>query len=187
MGGNSTGANTSAFSAGGYIGPTSASHNNLGGSAAAAAAVAGGSDLIPAPIGTGNAMGVSSYAYGGTSWEEFCERHAKVAATDFAKACITYINGNLPPEEARNIQHRSFAQKFVESFSVHYDTEFFRRRSTLKSGGGSVEFDEEHEVPRLLSKSLLRRLSFKGLRKGKVSGADSIFQDVATSIDHLLI
>ncbi|KAH8313807.1 hypothetical protein KR067_012099 [Drosophila pandora] len=184
MGGNSTGANSSAFSAGGYIGPTSASsHNNLGTSAAAAAAVAGGSDLIPAPIGTGNAMGVSSYAYGGTSWEEFCERHAKVAATDFAKACITYINGNLPPEEARNIQHRSFAQKFVESFSAHYDTEFFNRRTTLKSGRGSVEFDEEHEVPRLLSKSLLRRLSFKGLRKGKFSVLQAFFHKNSDDVD----
>ncbi|XP_043064999.1 SH2B adapter protein 1 isoform X4 [Drosophila ficusphila] len=161
MGGNSTGANSSAFSAGGYIGPTSASsHHSLGSSSAAAAA---GSDLIPAPIGTGT----TSYAYGGTSWEEFCERHARVAASDFAKACITYINGNLPPEEARNIQHRSFAQKFAESFLTHYDTEFFRRRSTLKSGVGSLDFEEEHEGPRLLSKSLLRRLSFKGLRKGR--------------------
>jgi len=61
------------------------------------------------------------------------------------------------------------AQKFVESFSAHYDTEFFKRRSTLKSGAGSLDFEEEHEVPKLLSKSLLRRLSFKGLRKGKVS------------------
>ncbi|KAH8340812.1 hypothetical protein KR059_007208 [Drosophila kikkawai] len=186
MGGNSTGANSSAFSAGGYIGPTSASsHHSLGTSsaAAAAAAVAGGSDLIPAPIGTGNAMGVSSYAYGGTSWEEFCERHARVAASDFAKACITYINGNLPPEEARNIQHRSFAQKFVESFSAHYDTEFFRRRSTLKTGAGSLDFDEEHEVPRLLSKSLLRRLSFKGLRKGKFSLMQAFFHKNSDDVD----
>ncbi|KAH8361131.1 SH2B adapter protein 2 isoform X1 [Drosophila serrata] len=186
MGGNSTGANSSAFSAGGYIGPTSASsHHSLGtsSSAAAAAAVAGGSDLIPAPIGTGNAMGVSSYAYGGTSWEEFCERHARVAASDFAKACITYINGNLPPEEARNIQHRSFAQKFVESFSAHYDTEFFRRRSTLKTGAGSLDFDEEHEVPRLLSKSLLRRLSFKGLRKGKFSLMQAFFHKNSDDVD----
>ncbi|KAH8294051.1 hypothetical protein KR054_007774 [Drosophila jambulina] len=188
MGGNSTGANSSAFSAGGYIGPTSASsHHSLGTSsaaaAAAAAAAAGGSDLIPAPIGTGNAMGVSSYAYGGTSWEEFCERHARVAASDFAKACITYINGNLPPEEARNIQHRSFAQKFVESFSAHYDTEFFRRRSTLKTGAGSLDFDEEHEVPRLLSKSLLRRLSFKGLRKGKFSLMQAFFHKNSDDVD----
>ncbi|KAH8247921.1 hypothetical protein KR038_012021 [Drosophila bunnanda] len=186
MGGNSTGANSSAFSAGGYIGPTSASsHHSLGTSsaAAAAAAVAGGSDLIPAPIGTGNAMGVSSYAYGGTSWEEFCERHARAAASDFAKACITYINGNLPPEEARNIQHRSFAQKFVESFSAHYDTEFFRRRSTLKTGAGSLDFDEEHEVPRLLSKSLLRRLSFKGLRKGKFSLMQAFFHKNSDDVD----
>ncbi|XP_046868097.1 SH2B adapter protein 1 isoform X2 [Drosophila willistoni] len=171
MGGNSTaggGANSSAFSAGGYIGPTaiggvsSSSANNNGNNSLGAA---GGSDLIPGPIGT--APPITSYAYGGTSWEEFCERHARVAASDFAKACITYINGNLPPEEARNIPHRSFAQKFVESFSEHYDTEFFRRRSNLKTGVSSLDFEEEHEVPRLFPKSLLRRLSFKGLRKGK--------------------
>ncbi|KAH8381926.1 hypothetical protein KR009_001080 [Drosophila setifemur] len=183
MGGNSNGANSSAFSAGGYIGPTSASSHNSLGTSAQAAAVATGSDLIPGPIGTGSTMGVSSYAYGGTSWEEFCERHARVAASDFAKACITYINGNLPPEEARNIQHRSFAQKFVEAFSAHYDTEFFRRRSTLKSGVGSPEYDEEHEVPRLLSKSLLRRLSFKGLRKGKFSVLQAFFHKNSDDTD----
>ncbi|KAH8360271.1 hypothetical protein KR093_011829 [Drosophila rubida] len=166
MGGNSAAANSSAFSAGGYIGPTT----SLG--------AAGGSDLIPAPMGTGNAIGSTSYTYGGTSWEEFCDRHARVAATDFTKACINYINGNLPPEEARNIPHRSFALKFVESFVEYYDTEFFRRRSNLKTGVGSLfpaeggtggdSFDtEEHEVSRLFPKSLLRRLSFKGLRKGK--------------------
>ncbi|XP_017144051.1 SH2B adapter protein 1 isoform X1 [Drosophila miranda] len=178
MGGNSAGAaNASAFSAGGYIGPTSASsQHSLG--------AAGGSDLIPGPIGTGAALGVSSYAYGGTSWEEFCERHARAAASDFAKACITYINGNLPPEEARNIQHRSFSQKFVESFAVHYDTEFFRRRSTLKIGAGSLDFDEEHEVPpRLLSKSLLRRLSFKGLRKGKFPILQAFFHKNSDDVD----
>lgn len=169
MGGNSIAGNTSAFSAGGYIGPTT----SLG--------AAGGSDLIPAPMGTGQAIGSTSYTYGGTSWEEFCERHARAAASDFAKACINYINGNLPPEEARNIPHRSFALKFVECFSDHYDTEFFRRRSNLKtgigslfenSGGSGADFDNEHEheVSRLFPKSLLRRLSFKGLRKGKVSG-----------------
>ncbi|XP_034140242.1 SH2B adapter protein 1 isoform X2 [Drosophila guanche] len=176
MGGNSAGANNaSAFSAGGYIGPTSSQHS-LG--------AAGGSDLIPGLIGTGSvSLGVSSYAYGGTSWEEFCERHARVAASDFAKACITYINGNLPPEEARNIQHRSFSQKFVESFAIHYDTEFFRRRSTLKIGAGSLDFDEEHEVPRLLSKSLLRRLSFKGLRKGKFPLLQAFFHKNPDDVD----
>ncbi|XP_064549255.1 SH2B adapter protein 2 isoform X1 [Drosophila montana] len=166
MGGNSAAANSNAFSAGGYIGPTT----SLG--------AAGGSDLIPAPMGTGNALGSTTFTYGGTSWEEFCDRHARVAASDFAKACINYINGNLPPEVARSIPHRSFAVKFVEYFSEHYDTEFFRRRSNLKTdigslfceggGDGGGGFDtEEHEVSRLFPKSLLRRLSFKGLRKGK--------------------
>ncbi|XP_023177994.1 SH2B adapter protein 1 isoform X3 [Drosophila hydei] len=164
MGGNSAAANVSAFSAGGYIGPTT----TLG--------AAGGSDLIPGPIGTGTA-GSSTvlYTYGGTTWEEFCDRHARAAASDFAKACINYINGNLPPDVARNIPHQSFSQKFVENFSEYYESEYVRQLYNLKtdslynaSGGGAGNFDtEEHEVSRLFPKSLLRRLSFKGLRKGK--------------------
>lgn len=167
MGGNSAAVNASAFSAGGYIGPTT----SLG--------AAGGSDLIPAPMGTGYALGGNtSYTNDGTSWEEFCDRHARVAASDFAKACINYINSNLPPDVARGIPPRSFSIKFVEYFSVHYATEFSKRRNNLKteidslfdnSGGGGNFDTEEHEVSRQFPKSLLRRFSFKGLRKGKVS------------------
>ncbi|XP_032597676.1 SH2B adapter protein 2 isoform X2 [Drosophila grimshawi] len=184
MGGNSAASNASAFSAGGYIGPTT----SLG--------AAGGSDLIPAPMGTGTAIGGSSatYSSGGTTWEEFCDRHARVAASDFAKACITFINGSLPPEVARNIPYHSFAAKYVEYFSQHYDTEFFRRRSNLKTdigslfdgGGGAVSSDfgaEEHEVSRLFPKSLLRRLSFKGLRKGKLFFLQAFFHKNSDDVD----
>lgn len=168
MGGNSAAVNASAFSAGGYIGPTT----SLG--------AAGGSDLIPAPMGTGYALGSNtSYTNDGTSLEEFCDRHARVAASDFAKACINYINSNLPPDVARGISHRNFSIKFVEFFTVHYAAEFSKRPNNLKteidspfdnSGGGGGSFDtEEHEKSRQFPKSLLRRFSFKGLRKGKVS------------------
>ncbi|KRG01343.1 SH2B adapter protein 2 isoform X1 [Drosophila mojavensis] len=166
MGGNSAAVNASAFSAGGYIGPTT----SLG--------AAGGSDLIPAPMGTGYALGSNtSYTNDGTSLEEFCDRHARVAASDFAKACINYINSNLPPDVARGISHRNFSIKFVEFFTVHYAAEFSKRPNNLKteidspfdnSGGGGGSFDtEEHEKSRQFPKSLLRRFSFKGLRKGK--------------------
>lgn len=118
MGGNST---TNTFTAGGFIGPASGS--SVGGSSGGAV----GGDLIP----NMSAASGTSYAYG-TSWEEFCERHSRVAAADFAKACINYINGNLPPEEARNISYRSFGQKFAEAFVDHFETEFCYRRGNLK-------------------------------------------------------
>ncbi|XP_037946959.1 SH2B adapter protein 2 isoform X1 [Teleopsis dalmanni] len=159
MGGNSAAA-SSTFSAGGYMGPTST--NSLGSSAGAV-----GGDLIP----VGNSVGSSgtSYSYG-TRWEDFCDRHARVAAADFAKACISYINTNMPPEEARNMSHRHFAQKFLESFADHYETEFFRRRNNLKISNGTVDesdYSEEHDSPKIFHKAFFRRLSFKGLRKGK--------------------
>ncbi|XP_054746052.1 SH2B adapter protein 2 isoform X2 [Anastrepha obliqua] len=156
MGGNST---TNTFTAGGYIGPAS------GSSAAGSSGGAVGGDLIP----NMSAASGTSYAYG-TSWEEFCERHSRVAAADFAKACISYINGNLPPEEARNISYRSFGQKFVEAFVDHFDTEFCLRRNNLKTGNcNSLEEsgNAADDSSKIFHKAFFRRLSFKGLRKGK--------------------
>lgn len=129
MGGNSTATN----SFGGYIGPTSGGGNSLGSNSGAV-----GGDLIPGPIGNpGGAASGSSYQYG-TSWEEFCDRHARVAGADFAKACINYINTNLTTEEARNISHRNFMQKFLDSFAEHYEIEFFRRRNNFKVNNTNV-------------------------------------------------
>ncbi|XP_067635399.1 SH2B adapter protein 2 isoform X2 [Eurosta solidaginis] len=163
MGGNST-ANT--FTAGTYISPISG-NNSAGGSGGGGGGAVGG-DLIP---NMGTASSTTSFPYG-TSWEEFCERHSRIAAADFAKACINYINGNLPPEEARNISYRSFGQKFAEAFVDHFDAEFCIRRSNLKTGNGN--FLEESsgglttdDSPKIFPKAFFRRLSFKGLRKGK--------------------
>ncbi|XP_065360332.1 SH2B adapter protein 2 [Calliphora vicina] len=161
MGGNST----AAFSIGGYIGGTGGS--SLGGSSAGAVGGAVASDLIPSTsMLNSNSSGIP-YA-SGTSWEEFSDRHARVAAADFAKACINYINGSFTAEEARNLSHRNFGQKFLESFAEHYEKEFFRRRNNLKVGNGTIEeSDYSEESPKIFHKAFFRRLSFKGLRKGK--------------------
>lgn len=126
MGGNST----AAFSIGGYIGGTTGG-NSLGGSSGGAVGGTVASDLIPSTSMLNSTSSGIPYSFG-TNWEEFSERHARAAATDFAKACINYINGSLTPEEARNLSHRNFGQKFLETFAEHYEKEFFRRRNNLK-------------------------------------------------------
>ncbi|XP_075146025.1 SH2B adapter-like protein Lnk isoform X2 [Haematobia irritans] len=152
MGGNST----AAFSIGGYMGGSAGS----GGSASGA--VGGASDLVPSSSTPGIPYSC------GISWDEFSERHARVAAADFAKACISYINGGLSPDEARNLTYRNFGQKFLESFAEHYEKEFLRRRSNLKVGNGVLEeLEYTEEQPKIFPKTFFRRLSFKGLRKGK--------------------
>lgn len=77
---------------------------------------------------SGGAEG-STGSYTGCGWTEFCERHARAAASDFAKSCVHYINKNLPENVRTTVSHRDFMMKFVECFSEHYDTEFSRRRA----------------------------------------------------------
>ncbi|XP_055906200.1 SH2B adapter protein 2 isoform X3 [Eupeodes corollae] len=119
----------------------------------------------------GSGLGGSSYQIG-TGWEEFCERHARAAATDFAKSCINYINTNLI-DDARIISHRNFMQKFLDSFGECFEVEFTRRKNHLKAGNGTAVVPEESDIseeqssPKIFPKAFFRRLSFKGLRKGK--------------------
>lgn len=70
-----------------------------------------------------------------SGWSEFCERHARAAASDFAKSCVHYINKNLPENVRATVSHREFMVKFVECFSDHFDSEFSRRRSYSKVSG----------------------------------------------------
>lgn len=88
--------------------------------------------------GGGSADGGSTGTSTGSSmgWSEFCERHARAAASDFAKSCVHYINKNLPENVRTTVSQRDFMMKFVECFSEHYETEFSRRRGAhqLKVG-----------------------------------------------------
>lgn len=68
----------------------------------------------------------------GSGWSEFCERHARAAATDFAKSCVHYIHKNLAESARGSVSHREFMQKFIACFAEQFDSEFMRRRSMLK-------------------------------------------------------
>lgn len=105
-----------------------------------------------------------------------CERHARAAASDFAKSCVHYVNTNLPENVRATVSHSDFMKKFIDCFSEHFETEFSRRRSHQKHSNGTVASIEEESADyteRIQSpkpaKTFFRRLSFKGLRKGKVS------------------
>lgn len=61
-------------------------------------------------------------------WADYCERHARTAASDFARSCALYIAKN----KCENVSHRDFMMKFIEAFSDHFDTEYQRRRAQNK-------------------------------------------------------
>lgn len=73
--------------------------------------------------GGGAAQSLSS-----TSWAEYCERHARAAASDFARSCAHYIAKN----KCDTVSHRDFMRKFIEIFSDHFDSEYTRRRTQNK-------------------------------------------------------
>ncbi|XP_029031941.1 SH2B adapter protein 1 isoform X1 [Osmia bicornis bicornis] len=132
-------------------------------------------------------------------WIEFCERHARASASDFAKAFCTYVSLNLPESARSNLSHRDFLRKFVESFCEHFESEYLRRtirspslydtRHTITNDrdinvasqnnnapvriSSHEEFSDysEHDgdaiSPKPIHKPFFRRLSFKGLKKGK--------------------
>ncbi|XP_033341988.1 SH2B adapter-like protein Lnk [Megalopta genalis] len=146
---------------------------------------------------TAPAVAVSPEAAPG--WIEFCERHARASASDFAKAFCTYVSLNLPECARSNLSHRDFLRKFVESFCEHFETEYLRRtvrspslydarHTTINDRDVNVtnqnnsatihassheEFSDysEHDgdaiSPKPVHKPFFRRLSFKGLKKGK--------------------
>lgn len=129
------------------------------------------------------------------NWTEFCDRHAKIAAADFAKAFCTYVSSNLPENARSTVSHRDFVRKFVDYFIEHFEAEFTKRNLTnhhkenIVNGNSVVtsgtanpsairansheEFSDysEHEAdspsPKIHHKPFFRRLSFKGLKKGK--------------------
>lgn len=77
------------------------------------------------PTTTAPAVAVSPEAAPG--WIEFCERHARASASDFAKAFCTYVSLNLPESARLNLSHHDFLKKFVESFCEHFENEYLRR------------------------------------------------------------
>ncbi|XP_055848394.1 SH2B adapter protein 2 isoform X2 [Episyrphus balteatus] len=165
---NSIGVGLGSSSSSSFMAPTSGDSNSSTTTMQNSIGVSG-SATAGGIVGSG--LGGSSYQIG-TGWEEFCDRHARAAATDFAKSCINYINTNLI-DDGRIISHRNFMQKFLDSFGECFEVEFTRRRNHLKAGNGTAVVPEESDIseeqasPKIFPKAFFRRLSFKGLRKGK--------------------
>ncbi|XP_034941555.1 SH2B adapter protein 1 isoform X2 [Chelonus insularis] len=131
---------------------------------------------------------------GSDDWVEFCDRHARAAASDFAKAFCTYVSLNLPESARTTLSHRDFLRKFIDTFCEHFENEYLRRsarspsfhdtrhvipnstsqnnRTPLRASSHEEfsdysEHDGEIVSPKPTHKPFFRRLSFKGFKKGK--------------------
>ena len=78
-------------------------------------------------------VAISSLDTGGISnqissgeWSDFCEKQAKIAAADFAKAFCSYVNLDLSENARANLSYRDFLRKFVETFCDHFEAEYLR-------------------------------------------------------------
>lgn len=107
-------------------------------------------------------------------WVQFCERQAKTAAQDFAKACVQYIQTSTNEGTVRAYTSQTeLLKKFVECFSEHFDFEFSKLKVQHKlpngthTGHDESDYSEDTESPKIHHKPFFRRLSFKGLRRGK--------------------
>lgn len=106
-------------------------------------------------------------------WVELCERQAKASAQDFAKACLQYIQTNASDPTLRPLSQKELLKKFVEQFSEHFDLEFGKLKAQHKlpngthTGHDESDYSEDTDSPKTQHKPFFRRLSFKGLRRGK--------------------
>lgn len=122
---------------------------------------------------------------GSVNWIEFCNKHAKLAASNFARSFIGYVNShNL---NSATLEHKEFISKFVDTFVEHFETELNRYKdkghlSNGVAGPSGINGHNEHHhepsdyfeqeppeprSPKLLHKPFFLRLSFKALKKGK--------------------
>ncbi|XP_064460985.1 SH2B adapter protein 1-like [Ornithodoros turicata] len=144
-------------------------------------------------------------------WPEFCEKHARIAATEFAQSYQLFIADHS--EIGKSVDYAEIGRRFADVFLEHYVAEVNRRHdetaggvagasATNGGGGGSQEpiaaarpaikapsgtcshdnlrsFAANHEdysdlsepegeaSPKVHHRPFFRRLSFKGLKRGK--------------------
>lgn len=128
------------------------------------------------------------------SWIEFCDKHAKTAATDFARALCGYVGGNFAENRGPSVAYKDFLSKFVDLFANHFEKEYSMNNQLRRVPNGNIlpsapsnhnslhtlnhdefsDYSEQEILPEIESpspkvpyKPFYRRLSFKGLRKGK--------------------
>ncbi|KAG0726037.1 SH2B adapter protein 2 [Chionoecetes opilio] len=118
-------------------------------------------------------------------WEEFCDKQARMAAVKFVRSWKVFV---ALQSQFRDIDHNDLALKFAEVFPGHLEHALRNPPNGVKVrngvGGGGVstrsasaddileaaESDEggESPSPKVTHRPFFRRLSFKGLKKGKI-------------------
>ncbi|XP_045589707.1 SH2B adapter protein 1 isoform X2 [Procambarus clarkii] len=117
-------------------------------------------------------------------WEDFCDKQARIAAADFVRSWRVFV---ALQAQFREVEHKELAQKFAELFPGHLEQALLSPPNGVKvrNGMGSVAntrsasaddileaaaSDEggESPSPKVSHKPFFRRLSFKGLKKGKI-------------------
>lgn len=106
-------------------------------------------------------------------WIEFCERQAKSSAQDFAKGCLQFIQTSNGAAARPPVTHKELLKKFFDCFSESYEIEISKLKTLHKlpngthSGHDESDYSEDTDSPKTQHKPFFRRLSFKGLRRGK--------------------
>ncbi|XP_061723087.1 SH2B adapter protein 1 [Cydia pomonella] len=108
-------------------------------------------------------------------WVEFCERQAKAAAPEFARAAYwKYVQSSATDPTSRpSVSHKDLLKKFVDSFSDQFEIEIGKLKAQHKvpngthTGHDESDYSEDTDSPKTQHKPFFRRLSFKGLRRGK--------------------
>lgn len=107
------------------------------------------------------------------AWVEFCERQAKVAAQDFARACLNFVSPTSTDPSRPLVSHKDLMKKFVDCFSEQLESEFCKLKVQSRIPNGThglpdeSDYSEDMDSPKTQHKPFFRRLSFKGLRRGK--------------------
>uniref|UniRef100_A0A0A9ZB29 SH2B adapter protein 2 n=2 Tax=Lygus hesperus TaxID=30085 RepID=A0A0A9ZB29_LYGHE len=124
------------------------------------------------------------------NWVDFCEKHAKTAASNFAKSFVCYASSHTP--SSSTWEHKEFLSKFIDSFVEHFENELLTLQDRASANGASAfessevngfhpqnpslpeessdYFDQnapETKSPKIFQRPFFRRLSFKALKKGK--------------------
>ncbi|KAL4712335.1 hypothetical protein ACJJTC_001496 [Scirpophaga incertulas] len=107
-------------------------------------------------------------------WAEFCERQAKNTAQELAKAWLQYLqpighDANTRPP----VNNKELLKKFCECVTEKFDYEIVKLKALHKvpngthTGHDESDYSEDTDSPKTQHKPFFRRLSFKGLRRGK--------------------
>lgn len=106
-------------------------------------------------------------------WVEFCERQARAAAQDFAKSCLPYVQPSAADPARTLTTQKELLKKFVDTFTEQFELDYGKLKTLHKlpngihTGHDESDYSEDTDSPKTQHKPFFRRLSFRGLRKGK--------------------